>query len=423
VLATLAPWRVPLVGELWSFLHDRLAFFEACARSGPAVRVRLGPRRALVLSDPDLVREVFVHEAKYFVRGITAAPLRSLLGEGLLLSEGDVWRRQRRDLSPLFGRDRAATWIPSIESAAAALLSRWRDGDRRDVHYEMHRLTLDVAARLFLGISAGDDGRLHPALEAILDREVLRGTIRLGPLRWPVRSSAATRALDDLVDRQIADAGSSVGSPFIEAIGGTARDRRELRDQLVTLIFTAQDTTAVALSWLWHLVSRNERVESELRTEIEGPVLPGNQLHPYLSAVLNETLRLFPPVIAQGRESIGDCTIGGVPVRRGDLVMFSQWVIHRDPRWFDQPEVFLPERWRDGLQERLHPFAYFPFGGGRRICVGRELALAVAGTVVPIIARRFRLLPIPGHEPRIWAVITPRPRNGLPMELVRLQPS
>lgn len=423
MFATLAPKRVPLVGDLWPFLHDRLAFFEACARSGPAVQVRLGPRRALVLSDPDLVREVFVHEANHFVRGITGAPLRSLLGEGLLLSEGDVWRRQRRDLSPLFGRDRAATWIPSIESAAAALVSRWRDGDRRDVHYEMHRLTLDVAARLFLGIGSGDDGRLHPALEAILDQEVLRGTIRLGPLRWPIRSSAATRALDDLVDRQIADAGSSVDSPFIGTIAGTARDRRELRDQLVTLIFTAQDTTAVALSWLWHLLSRNERVERELRTEIERPVLPGNQPHPYLSAVLNETLRLFPPVIAQGRESTRGCDIGGVPVRRGDLVMFSQWVIHRDPRWFEHPEVFLPERWRDGLQERLHPFAYFPFGGGRRICVGRELALAVAGTVVPIIARRFRLLALPGPEPRIWAVITPRPRDGLPMQLVRLRPS
>lgn len=423
MLAGLAPWRVPLVGDLWSFLHDRIRFFEACARSGDAVRVRLGPRRALVLSDPDLIREVFVHEAKQFVRGITGAPLRSLLGEGLLLSEGEVWRRQRRDLSPLFGRDRVAQWIPSIESAGIALVSRWRDGERRDVHHEMHRLTLDVAARLFLGIGSGDDGRLHPALEAILDQEVLRGTIRLGPLRWPIRSSAATRALDDLVDRQIAAAGSSAGGPFIDSIAQTARDRRELRDQLVTLIFTAQDTTAVALSWLWHLLSRNERVETELRNEIERPVLPGGRTRPYLMAVLNETLRLFPPVIAQARESMRECDIGGVPVRRGDLVMFSQWVIHRDRRWFEQAGVFLPERWRDGLEERLHPFAYFPFGGGRRICVGRELAVAVAATVVPLIARRFRLLSIPGYEPRIWAVITPRPRNGLPMRLVGLTPS
>jgi len=422
VLAPLAARRVPLVGDLWSFLSDRIGFFEACARSGDAVPVRLGTRRGIVLSDPDLVREVFVHEAKHFVRGITGAPLRWLVGDGLLLSEGDVWRRQRRDISPLFARDHAARWIPSIESAGTALISHWRDGDRRDVYYEMHRLTLDVAARLFLGIGSGDDGRLHPALEALLDQE-FRGTLRFGPLRWPIRSSATTRALDDLVSRQVTAADSNATSPFIQAIAEAARDRRELRDQIMTLIITAQETTAVALAWFWHLLSRNEQVESELRAEIEGSGPAATGTHRYLMAVLNETLRLFPPVIAQGRESVNGCDIGGVPVRPGDLVAFSQWVIHRDRRWFEQPELFLPERWRDGLEERLHPFAYFPFGGGRRVCVGRELALTVAAIVVPIIARRFRLRAIPGYEPRISAVIMPRPRNGLPMRVVRLQPS
>ena len=410
------------MGDLWSFLSDRIGFFEACAVTGNAVPIRLGIRRALVLSDPDLIREVFVREAKHFERGITGAPLRWLIGEGLLLSEGEVWRRQRRDISPLFARDHAAHWIPAIESAGAALVSHWRDGERRDVYYEMHRLTLDVAARLFLGIGSGDDGRLDPALEALLDQE-FRGTIRLGPLRWPIRSSATTRALDDLVSRRIAAAGSSAGGPFIDAIAATARDRREPRDQLMTLIITAQETTAVALAWFWHLLARNEHVQTELRAELDRAAPAGDKTHPYLMAVLNETLRLFPPVIAQGRQSTRECVIGGVPVRPGDLVAFSQWVIHRDSRWFERPELFLPERWLDGLEERLHPFAYFPFGGGRRVCVGRELALTVAATVVPIIARHFRLVSIPGYEPRISAVIMPRPRNGLPMRLARLQPS
>jgi cytochrome P450 len=412
---------VPLVSDLWSFVHDRIAFFEACARSGDAVRVRLGPRRALVLSDPDLVRDVFVNEAKHFARGITGAPLRSLLGDGLLLSDGEVWRRQRRDIAPLLGRDHSAQWIPPIEAAAAALLSRWRDGERRDIHDEMHRLTLDVAARVVLGVAADEAGRLDPALESLLDQEVLRGTIRLGPLRWPLRSSAATRALDDLVMRQMA-AGSGA-SPLLAAIAETARDQRELRDQLVTLIFTTQDTTAVALAWMWHLLSRNAGAETALRAELEDPVPPRGGSHSYLAAALSETLRMFPPVIAQGREATQDCDIAGLPVRRGELVMFSQWVIQRDGRWFDRPGAFLPERWSDGLAARLHPFAYFPFGGGRRVCVGRELAFALAATVVPIIARRFRLVAVPGYEPRIWAVITPRPRNGLPVRLEQLRPS
>jgi cytochrome P450 len=410
---------VPLVGDLLAFLTDRIGFFEGCAASGDVVSLRLGIRRAVVLSHPDLVREVFVNESKHFVRGITGAPLRWLIGEGLLLSEGEVWRRQRRDISPLFAHDHATDWIRAIESAGATLVARWASGETRDVYYEMHRLTMDVVARLFLGLAPGDDGRLHPALEALLEEE-FRGTIRVGPLRWPFRPRATTRALDDLVDQQIGAAASTGSGPFINAVAATANDRAEVRDQLMTFIITGQETTAVALAWFWHLVSVNEMVEHALRVELARPTPAGRGTYPYLTAVLHETLRLFPPVIAQGRETTQACVIGGVTLQAGDLVGFSQWAIHRDGRWFDQPERFLPDRWLDGLDARLHPFAYFPFGGGRRVCVGKELALTVAATVIPMIARQFRLVSIPGYEPRIAAVIMPRPKNGLPMRLERL---
>jgi len=379
----------------------------------------MGPRRALVLSHPDLVRELFVREAKHFVRGVTGGPLRSTLGEGLLLSEGDVWRRQRRDVQPLFGAEWVAGSVASIRAAAEALISRWSDGERRDMHREMHRLTLDVAARLFLGVESDDRGRLHPALETILDQRIFRATLPVPRFRWPLRSSGATRELDELVFGQIARRSSRAGT-FLAALAATARDRRELRDQLVTLIFTAQDTTAVALTWLWHLVSQNARVETALREELNGSADGvGASCGPYVAAVLNETLRLFPPVIGQAREAVDECEIAGLPIGRGDLVMFSQWVIHRDHRWFDRPDEFLPERWADGLEDRLHPFAYFPFGGGRRVCVGKSLALAIGATVVPLIARRYRLHAIPGHRPGIHAIISPRPRRGLPMEVRR----
>ena len=406
------------MGGLWSFLSDRIGFFESCAAAGDVVRVRMGTRGAVVLSDPDLVREVFVLENGHFIRGITGAPLRWLVGEGLLLSEGDVWRRQRRDLSPSFARDHAAYWRPTIAAAAEAMVAQWRDGDRRDIYYEMHRLTLDVAARLFLGIGCDANGRLDPALEALLHQE-FHGTIRVGPLRWPIRSGATTRALDDLIARRIEAARSNGGVPFIDMLAATARDRREMRDQLMTMLITAQETTAVALAWFWYLVARHEPVEIELRAELDDARSAADRRLPYLSAVLNETLRLYPPVIAQGRQAIRECAIGGARIRRGDLVAFSQWVIHRDGRRFEEPLAFRPGRWSDGLQERVHPFAYFPFGGGRRVCVGRELALTVASTVIPIIAREYRLRPISGYEPRIAAIIMPRPRDGLPMRVQR----
>jgi cytochrome P450 len=406
------------VGDLWAFIDDRLAFLEDCARSGDAVMRRMGPRRLLVVSHPDLVREVFVSEAKHFVRGVTAGPLRSTLGEGLLLSEGEVWRRQRRDLQPLFGAEWIAASAMSIRAAAEALVSRWSDGERRDIHREMHRLTLDIAARLFLGVESDDRGRLHPALEATLEHHVFPSTFPIRSSGWPLRPRATTSELDALVFTQIEERSRCEGT-FMNALASTAYDRRELRDQIVTLMFTAQDTTAVALTWVWHLVSQNARVDAALRQELSGGTARVAERDRYVASVLSESLRLFPPVIGQAREAVNSCEIGGVPLRRGDLVAFSQWVIQRDGRWFDRPDAFLPERWRDGAEERLHPFAYFPFGGGRRVCVGRHLALAVGATVVPIIARRYRLLAVAGERPEIHAIISPRPRRGLPMELRR----
>jgi cytochrome P450 len=353
------------------------------------------------------------------VRGVTAGPLRSTLGEGLLLSEGEVWRRQRRDVQPLFGPEWIAASIVSIQAAADTLISRWSDGERRDIHREMHRLTLDIAARLFLGVESDDRGRLHPALEATLESHVFPSTFPVRSAGWPLRSSAATRELDELVLAQIGKRPSRA-TAFIQALAASARNPRELRDQIVTLMFTAQDTTAVALTWLWYLVSQNARVETTLRKELKGSADSDvARRSPYIAAVMNESLRLFPPVIGQAREAVDSCEIAGVPLRRGDLVAFSQWVIHRDGRWFQRPGEFLPERWLDGLADRLHPFAYFPFGGGRRVCVGRHLALTIGATVVPAIAQRYRLTAMTNDRPEIHAIISPRPRYGLPMQLSR----
>lgn len=404
---------LPLLGDLLAFVSDRLAFVESCAREGDAVSVRFGPKRALMLSHPDLIREVQVLEPKHFSRGISGAVMRPIVGDGLLLSEGDAWKRQRRIVQPLFDADRAAGWVPDIVCATDALLARWRDGDERDVDREMHRLTLDIAARLFLGIASADDGTLHPVLGSIVERGLFRSPIPLGPLARFRRADQERRALDDLIFSTIAASRRGQPAGIVGALARTGASDREIRDQIMTLLVTAEDTTASALTWIWHVLSQDERVERAVRDEDTA----GGPDRPYLAAVLTETLRLYPPVIGEAREAIRECEIGGVRVRPGDLVMFSQWVVHRDPRWFSRPDAFLPERWSDGLEDRLHPFAYFPFGGGRRVCVGRTLATTIAMTVVPMVLRRFRLCGTPGHRPRIEAVVTPRPRGGLSLRL------
>jgi cytochrome P450 len=406
---------LPLVGDLWAFLDDRLAFMAACARAGDARWVRLGPKRVLVLSHPEHIRELFLLEGKHFVRGVTGAPMRQLMGEGLLLSEGDVWKRQRRDVQPLFGPSHIAEWQPQIEGAAAALMSRWSDGDVRDVHHEMHRLTLDIAARLFLGFASDDRGALHPALEGLLVNDIFRAPLPIGPLRRFVRSTPPSVALafDRLIDEAMAGATAPDAPGVLAGLARAAGSRRELRDQLVTLLFTAQDTTAVALTWAWWLVHRDPAIASALRSGVGPATTP----RAYVRAIVNETLRLFPPVIGSGREATSECEIAGLRVRKGDLVIFAQWIVHRNPRWFERADEFLPERWLDGLEERLHPFAYFPFGAGRRNCVGRVLATEIAALVMPAIARRWSFTPDSWRMPKLHAVITPRPRDGIPMRL------
>jgi cytochrome P450 len=410
--------QVPWLGDLWRFFDDRLSFLERCARAGDVTSVRLGPFRTIVLSHPEHVREVFVREAKHFNRGITAAPMRLLLGQGLLLSEGDTWKRQRKDVQPLFGADQAATWHPQIEAAAAALVSRWRDGGTRDIHHEMHRLTLDIAARIFFGVAGDERGNLHPALEAVLREDVFTAVGSLGPLRWPPRAGRALRGIEALVAERIDRASDDPGS-FLAALARVSRDRRELRDHIVTFLFTAEDTTAVALTWLWHLLARHPRAEAELRAAIADP--EGGAAH--VRRAVDETLRLYPPVIGQARQAVDDCEIGGMRVGRRDLVLFSQWIIQRDARWFDEPLAFKPERWRDGFEDELHPFVFFPFGGGRRVCIGRALATTIALTVVPFVARRYRLVATSDLEPALHTVISPRPRDGLPMTIRRVKPN
>jgi cytochrome P450 len=404
---------MPWVGDLIAFVDDRLAFIDACARRGDAVPVRFGHKRTLVVSHPDLIRAVAALEPKHFVRGISGAAMRPVVGDGLLISEGEEWKRQRRYLQPLFGADRIALWQPHIVAATHALLGRWRDGERRDLLEEMHRLTLDIAARVLLGIAADGRGELHPALRAYLAQDLFRTPIPLGPLGRFVGSDDLRGRLDAMIYARIADARSGNADGMVVDLVHLGAADREIRDQIMTLIVTAEDTTASALTWMWHLVSQDARVERALRAEDRA----GAASRPYLAAVLNETLRLYPPVIGEARECVAACEIAGVTVRPGDLVMFSQWAVHRDARWFERAAEFVPERWLDGLEDRLHPFAYFPFGGGRRVCIGRLLATAIALAAMPIVLRRYHLEGVPGHRPRIQAIVTMRPRGGLPLRV------
>ena len=413
------PRGLPLLGNLLPFLRDPLGFLTRCARYGDFVPFRLGPKQCVLVGDPELIRQVAVAERRSLVRGWSALLLRTVLGNGLLVSEGSFWERQRhavqRALNPA---DVLSQKV--IDAAVERMAGSWRPGEVRDMHEEMRRLTLDIAARAIIGIEpASGSDRLDSALEVMVAGEGF-STMSLHPaLSWlptPVnrRAQKGRRLLDDLVYAVIDGRSQANGSPNGSVLrslappGGDGMDRRELRDELVTLLFTAYDTTAAALCWTLYLVGLHPEVEDRILAAPDAA---------YLEQVVLESLRLFPPVPIQGRQVVSDCIIGEHAVAKGMMLVWSQWVMHRDPRYFDRADEFDPGRWADGLVDRLPPFVYFPFGRGRRNCVGEDFGMTMVIAALAAILAGHRLHLLAGYRARPDAIVTLRPRGGLPMRI------
>jgi cytochrome P450 len=429
-----------LSGSLPEIRRGWLEFLERNVREfGDVLTYRVGPKRLVLISHPDDIEEVLVTRNCAFKK-LFALRMNSLtFGEGLLTSEGDFWRRQRRLAQPAFHRARIQAYAQTMVAYTERLLAGWRDGETRDVHADMMRLTLEIVAKaLFDAEAAAEADAIGRALAVILESFVRRFN-QLSPLpeRFPtpanLRLQAAVRRLDRIVYRYIrarraegADRGDLL-SMLIAARDEDGRggmSDRQLRDELVTIILAGHETTAIALSWTWYLLAQNPEAEAKLHAELDAvlgdrpPTLDDLPRLPYTDWVIQEALRLYPPVYAIGRDALEDISVAGYRLRAGTTVLMSQWVVHRDPRYFDQPDCFRPERWADGLADRLPKYAYFPFGGGPRLCIGNNFARMEAALILATVARRYRLRLAPGGPPiRPWPSLTLRPSPGVPARL------
>ena len=368
---------------------------------------------------------------------------RDLLGKGLLISEGELWQRQRRLMQPAFHRDRIAGYGRTMVTSTERALGVWRDGETRDIHKEMMSLTLDIAARTLFNVEiASASDRIANALNAILivtakPARILR-LVRSVPTRAERNYRRAVRDLDEIVygiirDRRAARARGDAPKEN-DLLGmllaaqdedGSGMSDQQIRDETLTLLLAGHETTAIALSWAWYLLSQNPEAESKLHAELEsvlGGRLPQTEdlpRLPYTERVVKESMRLYPPAYVVLRLSVEDCEIGGYKIPRGSSVGTSSWVVHRDPRYFPDPERFLPERWTDEFQRSLPRFAYFPFGGGPRVCIGAQFAMMEATLVLATVAQRYSLRMVPDHPVETSPSITLRPRYGLRMTLHR----
>ena len=440
-----SPLRGPrargLLGHLNEFQRDQLGFYAECARYGDVVPVRLGPRRALLVYHPDAIEEVLVTRSRDFVKSPGVRLLRPLLGDGLLLSEHDVWLRQRRLVQPAFHRQRVAAYGEVMTAYAARRLADWKEGDVLDVHDEMMSLTQAIVAKTLFDADVSDEAHEVGTASHILMEDFgarLGSLLQLLPNWLPtpanLRARRAITRLDQVVYRMIAarrqsseDRGDllSILLHAQDADDGTRMSDRQVRDEVMTLFMAGHETTAVALSWTWYLLAQHPDVDGRLAEELRtvlgsrAPTAVDLPRLSYTEMVVTETMRLYPPAYAMGRMAAVPTEVAGHPVAAGVVVILPTWVVQRDPRWFDEPEAFRPERWQDERARRQPRYTYFPFGGGPRQCIGNGFAMMEACLLLAAIAQRFRLTLVPDQRVTPTPYVTLRPEPGIRMLLAR----
>jgi len=423
--------------QLADFRRDPLAFLERVHRRwGDVARFRFGPRSVYLLAHPDQIRDVLVTRHRNFIKSRALQRARVILGEGLLTSEGEHHLRQRRLAQPAFHRERIAALGRTMVRYAARTAGEWQGGREMEVTREMNRLTLAIAGKTLFGadVEAEADeigGALSTALLAfkrltnplgpILDRLPLPQTIRVR--RAAERLDATIYRMIDERRRSGEDRGDLLSMLLAardeEGDGGGMTDL-QLRDEALTLFLAGHETTANALAWTWHLLARNPEAEAALHAELDAalagraPAVNDLPRLPYTRAVLAESMRMRPPAWVIGREPKEDFEAGGFRIRARSVVMLSPWITHHDPRWWPEPERFDPARWTPEMEAALPRFAYFPFGGGPRKCIGEGFAWTEGILVLATLAQRWRLRPAPGAEVGREPLITLRP-TGLRM--------
>ena len=418
---------------------------ELHARGGDLATFRLGLQRVHSVGHPDLAAQVLVAHAGAFHKGRLLKAARAVLGDGLLTSEDALHRRQRRLIAPGFQHRRLAGYARSMVAEAEALAGSWRDGEIVDMFDQMQRVTLRVVAGTLFGSALSRervDAVGHALTDAIGIFPLL--TIPFGTrLLWlPVpavrRFRRARRTLEETVRGLAAERRADprrhddVLDLLLEASdadGGADMGPRQLRDELVSLLVAGHETTAVALSWAWQLLGAHpdveERMAHELRVVLgDGPIDPARHASlRYTRCVVHETLRLYPPAWVVPRLAVRPVELDGHRIPPGDVVIVCTHLLHRDPRFWDEPARFDPTRFEDGAAgARRHP-AYLPFGAGPRSCLGREFALMEATLLLAALARRFRAVPLaPAPVPATFG-FTLRPAEAVPMRLAGRSPS
>lgn len=424
---------------LFKFRRDPLTFLAAAAREhGDIVHFKIGGQHFFFLNDPELIKDVLVTHHDRFMKGRALQRSKRILGEGLLTSEGDFHRRQRRLAQPAFQKQRLSAYGPAMVECAARTAARWRDGETYDISKEMMRLTLSIVGRTLFGADveseAQEIGEALTVLVSNFDKLFIPFSELLEKLPLPQtqRIKKAVARLDKTIYRLIeerrcshedrGDLLSMLLRARDEEGDGAGMSDKQLRDEALTIFIAGHETTANALTWTWYLLSQNPAAEAELHAELarvlngRAPAVEDVPKLRYTEMVFAEAIRLYPPAWAIGRLALQEHRLGGFRIAKGDLIIVSPYVTQRDARYFPEPEKFDPMRWTPEAREARHPFAFFPFGGGPRRCIGEGFALLEGILLIAALAQRWKLRLDPAQVVATMPVITLRPKFGMRMK-------
>jgi cytochrome P450 len=431
VLGQILPALFPFDGLSWSL--------DIARQFGDIVHYKLGALHVYQLNHPDLARRILVEQPEKFRKPwLLKRVMRPIAGDGLVTSDGALWKQQRKLMQPAFHQRRLAVYGEVMVAQATGMMESFDDGEIREIGAEMTRLTLGVVVKALFGSDLPCDAEdIRRLMTAVLDSAGRRMSSVLRIPSWAptprnLRERRALGRLDGILHvliegrRAAAESRDDLLSLLLAAVdedSGSRMSDEQLHVEMMTIFLAGHETTASALTWTWYLLARHPQADAKLLDELRGvlagraPTVTDLPNMPYTEMVIRESLRLYPPAPAFGREPIEDVTIGAYEVPKGSLVMVNSYAMQRDARFFTDPDRFNPDRFAAGWEERVPRYAYLPFGGGPRVCIGNGFAMMEARLILATVAQRWKLSLETADEIRPKQVVTVRPSGPLRMRI------
>jgi cytochrome P450 len=418
------------------------ALGEMAERYGDVSAINIAGNRLVNVARPEWIDQILRDADGMLIKDRVLRDLHVLLGQGLLTSENPLWLRQRRLIAPALQRRHVLGYAQAMRTLTREMMAGWHDGQDVDVHAQWSTLTLRIVVQTLFNTQVREaEEAVAAALEQTMlhmDRE-LHSPLGLLPPWVHTPSRRAFQESIQVLDRvvlQLIESRRASGLEGDDLLGrlmaarddqGEGMSNQQLRDEVLTLFLAGHETTALTMTWTHWLLHRRPDVVQRLREEITASLTDPDDLSPFgpemaqrlpwTLAVLRESMRLYPPAWIVGREPVETVEVGPHRVPPGAQLLMCTWNMHRDGRWFDQPDAFLPERWLDGLHERLPRGVYLPFGGGPRICIGNHFAMMEAAILLTEVVREWDFVVEPGYQPELVPSVTMRPRHGMPGRL------